>query len=370
MKVMLLGSPESSHLQKWAYSLSEKGIEILIVGFANTAAGIYDGIKGIKVFSLGLDSGISALSSNSVVKLNYIRVLGRLKRLLEIHKPDILHSHYASSYGLIGALTGYSPFIISLWGSDVFDFPRRSFIHKALLKFNMKRADALLSTSRVMAIEAGKYTSKNIEITPFGIDTQIFRPDKSESSNSKITVGCIKSLESHYGLEYLIKAFAELKIKHPETGIHLRLVGDGSLRDNLISLASELGIINSVEFVGRIPYSQIASYHNSLDISVFPSIEESFGVSVLEASACEKPVIVSNVGGLPEVVDHGVTGLIIEPRNVTSLVESIETLVFDNELRNKLGKAGRKKVISEYQWDDCVENMILIYYRVLNDFEK
>jgi len=100
-----------------------------------------------------------------------------------------------------------------------------------------------------------------------------------------------------------------------------------------------------------------------LDIAIYPSVEdsESFGVAVLESSACEKPVIVSNVGGLPEVTVNGMTGYIVEPKNPEQLAKAIKKLLLDENVRKKMGKNGRKKVIEEFDWNNCVNKMVSEY---------
>ena len=98
--------------------------------------------------------------------------------ILKTFKPQLLHANYATSYGLLGAMTGFHPFVLSVWGSDVFTFPKKSFAHKMLFKYNLNKADKILSTSRFMSQEISKYTSKKIEITPFGVDLEKFYPYK------------------------------------------------------------------------------------------------------------------------------------------------------------------------------------------------
>ena len=104
-----------------------------------------------------------------------------------------------------------------------------------------------------------------------------------------------------------------------------------------------------------------------LDIYVAVSIKESFGVAVLEASACSKPVVVSNVGGLPEIVEDGITGFIVEKENPEVLAEALEKLILDIDLRIQMGKNGRNKVINEYNWKDSVAAMISIYESITID---
>src|SRR5690606_14690363 len=116
----------------------------------------------------------------------------------------ILHAHYATSYGLIGALSGFKPFVLSVWGADVYDFPRRSKLHKKLFQYNLKKADLILSTSEIMRNELKKYTAKEVLVTPFGVDTSVFcKKDIAEKDNSVINIGTIKSLEEKYGIIYI-----------------------------------------------------------------------------------------------------------------------------------------------------------------------
>jgi glycosyltransferase involved in cell wall biosynthesis len=98
-----------------------------------------------------------------------------------------------------------------------------------------------------------------------------------------------------------------------------------------------------------------------LDIFVAVSQEESFGVAVLEASACEKPVVVSNVGGLPEVVTDKETGFLVEKNNPAAIAEALEKLLLNPELRTIFGRNGRAKVLKEYQWEDSVRKMLSVY---------
>jgi len=149
--------------------------------------------------------------------------------------------------------------------------------------------------------------------------------------------------------------------------MQLLLVGDGSVREKLTSLVNQLDLGYVVTFAGEVPISKVVDYHNIMDIEVFLSKTESFGVSVLEASATETPVVVTNVGGLPEVVEDGVTGIVVPLGNMNKTVKAIERLILDYRLRIKMGKAGRTRVINLYNWEDNVQQMINIYERVIKN---
>lgn len=286
-----------------------------------------------------------------------------LRKYIAQYKPDVLHAHYASSYGLLGALSGFHPLIISAWGSDIFEFPRKSFVLELLLRYNLLIADKILVTSNYLANETKKYTTKDLSIIPFGIDTEKFKPMtvKSLFPGKPLVIGTVKSLEPIYGIDSLILAFKQIKTKFPEIKLKLLIVGGGSEAENLNQLVKNLGLQKEIVFTGFISYSTVEYYHNMIDIYVAFSVEESFGVSVLEASSCSKPVIVSTAGGFLEVVDDTKTGMIVEKLNINKLSETLETLIIHPHLRKTLGDNGRAKVMLQFNWNDCVSKLINIY---------
>lgn len=364
MKVLLLSDAYSIHTIKWAKSLNKCNIEVGIFSLniiENDNS--YENEKNISVFYYA-DNNIKSRKS-SFSKLSYLRSIPYLKKVVEDFKPDIVHAHYASSYGLLGALLDFHPYIVSVWGSDVFDFPNITFLHKLALKYNLSKADRILSTSNVMAIETKKYTNKDVEVTPFGIDLEKFKPLEVDSVFSKddIVIGTIKTLEEKYGIEYLIRAFAIVKQRHQELPLKLLIVGDGSLRNKLEELAINLGIAEDAIFTGKIKHDLVPKYANMLSVSVSVSVSnsESFGVAIIEASACGIPVVVSNVGGLPEVVEDKVTGYVVPARNPEATADAIEKLILDDELKARMGKAGRERVKQLYDWNKNVKQMISIY---------
>ncbi|MCR4942155.1 MAG: glycosyltransferase [Campylobacter sp.] len=361
MKVLLLSDPNSSHTIKWAKSLSQKGIDIAIFGIGSLKVNTYKDIKNIQIYTLNksIDKNEGALS-----KIRYLGAIPKIKKIIKEFKPDLVHAHYASSYGLLGALSDFHPFVLSVWGSDVFSFPLKSPLHKFILKNNLKKADKILSTSHVMARQTKLYTPKDITVTPFGIDLNSFKPMHTKNElfdENDIVIGTIKTLEEKYGIEYLIKAFKILVDKFPNLPLKLLIVGGGSLEKSLKNLALELNLNDKVTFTGAVPYEQVIKYHNMLSVSVSISDSESFGVAIIEASACEKPVVVSSVGGLPEVVQDGVTGIVVPPKNPQQTAQAIEKIIMDKNLMSQMGKDGRIRVKNLYNWDENLAQMIDIY---------
>lgn len=211
-------------------------------------------------------------------------------------EPDLLHAHYASGYGTLGSLCGFHPYVLSVWGSDAYDFPYESFLKMRLIQKNLRAADFIALTSHVMAKQSHKICEglSKIHVTPFGIDIHSFKPDKSRKHKEIITIGTFKTLAFKYGLDTLIKGFAETHhalIARDEcmaSRLRLLIVGGGEDRDSLKILDDSLGICDVTEFAGAVPYDSVPNYLNMFDSYVAASRRESesFGVAILEASAC------------------------------------------------------------------------------------
>ena len=367
MRILLLSNILSTHTVKWAKALNEMH-DILLFGFSEPSYQMIRELEGLNYLTLGIRNS-RPHRNYSFLKLNYIKAVPIIKKVIREFKPDILHAHYATSYGLIGALSGFHPFILSVWGSDVYDFPSRSIFHKALLKYNLNKADIILSTSNAMADQTRKYTNKEILVTPFGIDLKKFYKNRDEShgKNSEIVIGTVKTLHENYGIAYLIKAFKVVADRNPGEKLKLLIVGGGPLEKKLKSLTIELNIADKTTFAGNIPQDRVPEYLNKLDVYVAVSLYESFGVAVIEAGACELPVVVSKVGGLSEVVDEAKTGYLVPPEDSEETANAIEKLVLSAQTRVEFGKNARKKIIELYSWEKSVDIMNSVYLNCIGN---
>jgi len=303
-----------------------------------------------------------------VPRWRYLLAVNQARALLRRLRPQILHTHYAGGYGLLGSLTGFHPYVVSVWGSEVLQFPHSSPLHRALVKFNIARADYVCSTSRYMARLTQEYTAHDVLLTPFGVDCAQFNSDGGEAhhDDGAVTIGTVKALDPGYGIEHLIQAFAALRRRKLPHDLRLLIVGEGPERQRLERMARALAVNDVTEFTGWVPHTQVPEYLRRLSVYVAPSVqEESFGVAVLEASACGVPVVVSRVGGFPEVVQDRVTGFLVPPRDTVALAEVLEQLVTSRELRDTMGAAGREFVLEHYAWDATARIVEDLYDRIL-----
>ena len=369
MKILLLADIGSSHTEKWALGLASKGIKVGIFSFNKARFAWYDGEANIEL----LFQPEETVSGNKFSeKMGYFRYLPILKSKLREFKPDILHAHYASSYGLIGSLSKFQPFIISVWGSDVYDFPKKSWLNNTLLKYALSKPKIICSTSECMKTETKKYTSKEIDVIPFGIDVDKFSRDagaKILKENETITIGNIKSLEDKYGIDDLIKTFHLLLHNQPNLNAQLLIVGDGNKRGEYEALVNELNISEKVVFTGRINHDEIATFHRKIDVFVCLSKldSESFGVSLVEAMSSKSIVVASKVDGFREVLgDNDQCGYLVEKSNPQQAAAVLQEILANKEIALNKTNFARNRVLEKYDWNENLKEMIAIYQDLIS----
>ena len=354
MRIALLGQANSIHLQRWAAALVERGHAVSVISQQRVERSL-----------LPAKADVHWLPHEG--QLGYFTNALALRRHLASWRPDLLNVHYASGYGTTGALAGFRPTLLSVWGSDVYDFPYESAFKGWLVRKVLRRATAIASTSHAMAAQVKRLTPerREVAVTPFGVDLARFTAQPSP--HGPLTIGIVKSLAPEYGVDLLLRAFAGLcadaDVRAAQPACRLLIVGDGPQRDELIRLASQLGIAERTQFVGAVPHAEVPNWLHQLDIYAAPSRldSESFGVAVIEAGACGLPVVVSDAGGLPEVVVDGETGLVVPRDDVPALQAALRRLVLDAGLRERLGRQGRGHVEREYEWGHCVDLMERCY---------
>ena len=165
------------------------------------------------------------------------------------------------------------------------------------------------------------------------------------------------------GIRFLIQAVAELRPKHPE--IRLIIAGDGFERPELEALADTLKIRDITTFLGWVANRDLPQYFRSCAVSVIPSLEEGFGIPAAEAMGCEAPVVASDAGGLPEVVEDGVTGFVVPKGNAAALAGAIDKLLSDPVMRERMGKAGRQRAVARFDWMRAAERFEELYQQLL-----
>ena len=230
-----------------------------------------------------------------------------------------------------------------------------SFYEKILDSIIWRSADCVLVNAQAIKnalILQRAAVSEKIHVIYNGIeDNQInnFQNNKSQNNKSqRIIIGCVARIERAKGSEDLFEAFTNLSLIYPN--IYLVLIGDGESMSSLSARSHNLGLENRVSFVGYYD-GPIKNYINKFDIYVFPSWWEGFPYSILEALCAGSAIIATNVGGIPEAINDGINGILIEPKSPSEIFTAVKLLIDNTRLRNRLSKSARRKFLENFTLD-------------------
>lgn len=349
IKICIFADERVIHTRRWVKGLRSIGLDVDLITLIKER-----------------DNDIGAISLGSESKASYITKIGKLRSIVNELKPDIFHSHHASSFGFLASFVKHPRKILSVWGYDVIAFPYNNRLNRMMIKRALNRAYYITATSRFLkdAVLKLEKNISNIEIIPFGVDLDQFK-FISRKPADEVVIGIAKALRPKYGIDFLIHAFNKLQSKY--SNIKLKIAGKGKYEHAYKKLVRDLALSHSIEFTGFINHDELPTFLNNIDIFAMPSIsdDESFGVAAIEASATGLPVVASGVGGVPEVIDNNTTGFLIERKNIDSLADALERLIKDPQLRFNMGKAGRKFVEENYVWNDNLRSMKVLYEKIL-----
>ena len=276
----------------------------------------------------------------------------KLYKLLKSRKFDIIHTH-AYSAGTIGRMSAFLagvPVIIS-HNHSVYDYyNRRYHFVEWFLSLITDRVVCVSDIANRFANETQRINARKLITIHNGIDSEYTVLEKRTSGLRKelgipvdhSVICTIAHLEEHKGVKYLLES-ASLLLQS-RNDVSFLVVGEGRLKEKLKILCADLKIEENVVFAGE--RGDIPEILSLTDIFVLPSLREGLPLTILEAMACGKPVIATNVGGIPEVVKDGVSGILISPKDPEALHSAINELLGDREKLKKMGHNG-KRVYSE-----------------------
>jgi glycosyltransferase involved in cell wall biosynthesis len=331
-------------------------------------------IEGIEVFrfkDIRLFPKLSKITFGKIPSIFSFSAIPSLFKLVKKIQPDVIHSHFLADTGLAAIIVGNTlkiPVITSLLGKDIFDpidpVPKKW--HKNLV-WLMKKSSKVVSCSNDQKARAyAMGVSSEIDIIPHGVDIQRFTPQISNEIDFKNKLGIqgpiilsVQRLHSRKGLNYLIDAVPSVLKKIPSA--QFIIVGKGPEKTNIENKIENLGIENNVKLVGFVIDSELPMYYAYCNLFVLHSIYEAFGIVLLEAMASEKPVISTTVGGIPEVVQHGKSGILVPPKNATALATAIIKLLSDSKSAEEMGQYGRKLTEIEFNWDIIAKKYLEMY---------
>jgi glycosyltransferase involved in cell wall biosynthesis len=361
MKLCFLAGANSVHSERWVRYFAEKGHEVHWVSLG-----------------VGTDKVINNTRFYLIKKFPFLRLLRPLfyalavRKILREVKPDIFHVHQVWIHGTMAALIGYRPLVITPWGSDIL-LGQRSWLQRPLIKYTLRKGDLFTCDAEHMRktmIELGCKPEK-IKIIYFGTDTQKFNPSKrSETLRRQLLIFdspmviSLRSFRSLYDVSSLVKAIPLVLQKIPSA--RFVIAGGGPQEGELKALAQELGVSESINFVGSIPNDELPQYLASSDLYVSTSLSDAgLAASTAEAMACGLPVIITNTAENNLWVSDGVGGYVVPVKTPHLLAEKIIFLLINSDLRRKCGEVNRKVISERNNYYKEMEKMDDIYKELL-----
>lgn len=350
MNIVVIAPASVNHTVKVVNALYERNHSLHLFSLKNHKQGKDKLINGVNVYY-----------SPNRSPFGYYIDFKWVRCQIEKIKPDIINVHYATGYGTIARLCGILPALLSVWGSDVFDFPKKNLINRILLRKNLAFFNHIVSTSEVMALETKKYlhTTPEISVIPFGVNLDKFKPVKKINCDStEVKIICIKNLEPVYGIDFLIEGLKILPsfVQNKNLNISLDIYGSGSQNEQLQNLINKNNLSDSIKLKGYIENSKVPRVLADSDICCIPSLRESFGVSVLEAMAMNIPVLATETDGFKEIIDNNYDGILVQPANSRLIAEKLALLIDNTEIRKHLVLNARKKVEKFYDWNTNMDS--------------
>jgi glycosyltransferase involved in cell wall biosynthesis len=343
--------PYTGGVENYVHGLSKelvkKGHEVTVLCAGE--GGGNGSVDGIAVKRLGYAGKIA---NTNVTPMLPVKMMGT--------EYDIVHTHlptpWSADWSAIACAAKRKPLVLT-YHNDVVGRGAAGYLaglyNGTMMRFVLKKAD------RIIVTHAGhlenpvlKGYSRKVEVIPVGVDLNRFKPaDVQVRRDTLFFLSVLDAFHQYKGVDYLLYAIKKVKKQIP--GVKLIVGGSGRLQGYYMNAAETLGLSGNVEFLGSIPDEEIVRHYNMCEAFVLPSTsgtQEGYGMVLLEAMACGRPVITTHITGAAQEIEERKAGLVVPPKDADKLAEAIVTLLSDKESAKKMGRNARRLVEERYSW--------------------
>jgi len=351
MRICFVAEAPFIHTHKWTEYFVNRGHDVHILSLRD------DRIEGATVHPI----------KHGLGKLAYLFALPKVKQLIQSIKPDILHAHHVTSYGLLAAVSGFQPLFVTCHGSDVLVSPKRSLLLKEVVKYVLTKAVRVTSVAQHMTKELIRMGIEQAKILTFqyGIDLSKFRKRDVALAPDVPIVLSTRQLKPIYNYELLLESVPYVLNEIPET--RFVIVGDGPESSNLQQLSKNLGVAQNVDFVGRVTHERIIDYLNTATVFVSTSLSDGTSLCLLEAMACKLFPVVTDIPANQEWIEDGENGFLAPVDNPNILAGKLIEAIRNDELRKQAGEYNSSLVAKKA---DFQQNMRLMEEEYLSYLKK
>lgn len=296
------------------------------------------------------------------------------KRVILEHKPDLIHAGPIQRVAVLPASCGFHPLVTMSWGSDLLHDAERSLFQNWIARYVLSRTSVLVGDCQAVAEKARQlgFPVERIVLFPWGVDLNHFTPGKAVSLRRKLgwekdlILLSNRSWEPIYGVDLVIRAFARIKGLIPQA--RLLLLGDGSQNDDIRGMITRFGLKDRVHLAGRIDLKTLPEYYRAADLFLSASHSDGSSVSLMEAMACGKPAIVSDIPGNQEWIHENENGWLFPDGREDVLAEKL--ILAANEMKNRDRFGAKNRIIAEKRanWKENFKKLLDAYDLAVNAF--
>ncbi len=352
-RILFFADASHVHTRRWVQAMADRGFECFV---ATRRVGDIAGAAEVIPIVPGDDS------------LGWFRALPAVRASARRVAPQWIHGHYVTSYGLwAAACRGGAPVVLTAWGSDILVTPRepgwRGRLMHRVVGWSLQRADLITADSRdvIDAIRGYGVTAPCHEVL-WGVDTQRFGPPSAPLQHGGFEVISLRQWEPNYNIDVLLRAMARLRRERPGVRVGLTLLGGGSMADALRALSAELGLQQTVRFVGRLDEAGMVAALQRADVSVSVPSSDATSVAMLESMACGVAVIASDLPANRAWID---ADQLVRAGDDTALAAALRALLDDPQRRRALGARNRQAVIERASRRVHMDRMAALYESLL-----
>lgn len=303
------------------------------------------------------------------------RLLSSLKQVLRRIQPDLVQAGPLQRSAFLVALSGFRPLVSMSWGYDLIQDAHRNALWGWATRYTLQRSAAMVGdcdTIRRLAVSFGM-PNERIVTFPWGVDLRHFsppeqggthQPDHPEATQQPFTLLSTRGWEPIYGVEVIARAFVRAARQRPE--LHLVMLGNGSQASMLRQIFHQASVQERVHFPGQINQTDLPRYYRSADLYLSASHSDGTSISLLEALACGRPALVSDISGNREWITPGVEGWLFPDGDEIALAEAIEQAASNRSRLSQMGEAARRLAEERADWDRNFPQLFKAYELALS----
>jgi len=345
VNLCFIANARSEHTWRWTRFFAAKGHRVFLLTFHPPEHLDY-GPVAVQVFPRHRSQRLLSQV------LDLPKVLYGVKRFIRDAQPDLLHAHTVAGYDWLAMMSGFHPYVVTPWGSDVLIEAKRSQWRRLLTKIALRRSDLITTDGHHIKEELVRWgiDERKIQIVYFGTDVGRFTPGQKDlelldrfSLKGRAVVASTRALHAVHDVATALRALPAVLSQFQD--VALVVIGDGPERRNLEELSKALGVSDHVRFVGRVSEHEMVKWLQTVDIYISTSLSDAgLSASTAEAMACGLPVIVTDNADNRRWVMEGAGGFLVPNSTPEALADRLLRLLKDEALRQRCGQFNRRVI--------------------------